>query len=285
MASFAPVKLAFRTVVPDGCDETKPPIIFIHGLTASKEYWMDIPEIVANATKRKAYAIDSRNHGDSEFTDEFNFDCNVEDLLHFMDKEGIEKAVLIAHSMGGLTAIKTALKVPERVEKIVIEDVSVRPPPKEMIGVITTMVTLTNEGIQQVPAGADKETVKKTITEHIGKNLPPELKNMPKKKDDELRIPMKVGDDGKYEFKINVPAILNALKSPETLMSAPAGVYEKPTLFIHGLLSHFKKDSEEPHIMKLFPNANFVGIENATHTVHNDCPKEFTEAVLKFLQE
>ncbi|GFU22816.1 hypothetical protein NPIL_120731 [Nephila pilipes] len=57
--SFAPVKLAFRTVVPDGCDETKAPIIFIHGLTASKEYWMDIPEIVANATKRKVSAYNA----------------------------------------------------------------------------------------------------------------------------------------------------------------------------------------------------------------------------------
>ncbi|GFX54593.1 hypothetical protein TNCV_792801 [Trichonephila clavipes] len=45
------------------------------------------------------------------------------------------------------------------------------------------------------------------------------------------------------------------------------------------------QDVEEPYIMKLFPNTKFVVIQNATHTVYNDCPLEFTEAVLQFLQE
>ncbi|GFR04868.1 abhydrolase domain-containing protein C22H12.03 [Trichonephila clavata] len=283
MASYSPVKLAFRTVVPDDCELDKAVVIFIHGLSASKEYWMDIPEIVADGTRRKVYVIDSRNHGDSEWSDEFSFDCNVDDLLNFMDEEGVQKAILIAHSMGGLTAIKTALRVPERIEKIIIEDVSVRPPPKEMIGVITLFLTLSQEGIEKVPAGSDEKTAKKIILQHIGTNLPPEIRDMSKKKKDDMRIPMKINADGKYEFKVNIPAILKALKNPENLMTEPTGIYENPALFIHGLLSPFKKDVEEPHILKLFPNAKFVGIEDATHTVHNDCALEFTEAVLEFL--
>lgn len=285
MASSTPVKLAFRSVEPDDCEKDKAAIIFIHGLSASKEYWMDIPEIVANATKRIAYVIDSRNHGDGEWSDEFNFDCNVIDLLNFMDEVGVEKAILVAHSMGGLTAIKTALRAPERIEKIVIEDVSVRAPPKEMIGVIALFLSLSQEGIEKVPAGADEATAKKIIIQHIGTNLPAEIRNMSKKKNDDMRIPMKVGADGKYEFKVNIPAIIKSLKNPENLMTEATGIYEKPALFVHGLLSPFQKDKEEPHILKLFPNAKFVGIEDATHTVHNDCPQEFTEAVLKFLQE
>ncbi|GFR04870.1 hypothetical protein TNCT_181021 [Trichonephila clavata] len=284
-AIHSPVKLVFRTVEPDGCELDKAVIIFIHGLLDSKEYWMDIPEIVADATKRKAYVIDSRNHGDSEWSDEFSFDCNVDDLLNFMDEEGVEKAILIGHSMGGLTAIKIALRAPERIEKIIIEDVSVRTPPKEMLGMVALFLTLSQEGIEKVPRGSDEETAKKIIIQHIGTNLPPEIKNMSKKKNVDMRIPMKISSDGKYEFKVNVPVILKALKNPENLMTEPTGIYEKPALFILGLLSQFKKDVEEPHIMKLFPNAKFVGIENATHTVHNDCPLEFTEAVLKFLQE
>lgn len=58
----------------------------------------------------QSYSVDARNHGDSEWNDYFNFDVNVDDLLHFMDVLGIRKAILVGHSMGGKTAIKTALK-------------------------------------------------------------------------------------------------------------------------------------------------------------------------------
>ncbi|CAL1278451.1 unnamed protein product [Larinioides sclopetarius] len=110
MTKIEPVPLVYNLVEPDGDAIDKPPVIFLHGLSASKEIWHDIPKTVANATKRKVYAVDSRNHGESPWSDVFNFDCNVDDLLHFMDTIRAPKAILIGHSMGGFTSIKTALK-------------------------------------------------------------------------------------------------------------------------------------------------------------------------------
>ncbi|GBM81374.1 hypothetical protein AVEN_172007-1 [Araneus ventricosus] len=102
---------AYNLVEPDGGATDKPPVIILHGVTASKEYWYDIPKTVANATKRKVYAVDARNHGESPWSEVFDFgDCNVVDLLHFMDTIKAPKAILIGHSMGGITIIKTAIK-------------------------------------------------------------------------------------------------------------------------------------------------------------------------------
>ncbi|GFX54652.1 hypothetical protein TNCV_793381 [Trichonephila clavipes] len=53
MTKYTPVKLAFITVEPDGCETDKAPVVFLHGITASKEYWNEIPQNIANATKRK----------------------------------------------------------------------------------------------------------------------------------------------------------------------------------------------------------------------------------------
>ncbi|GFR04872.1 hypothetical protein TNCT_181041, partial [Trichonephila clavata] len=53
MSSCTPVPLVFTVVNPEGWDESKAPIIFLHGATASKEYWFDIPKTVADMTKRK----------------------------------------------------------------------------------------------------------------------------------------------------------------------------------------------------------------------------------------
>lgn len=58
----------------------------------------------------QVYAVDARNHGDSEWRDYFTFDCNVDDLLHFMDSMKIPTAAIVGHSMGGIIGIKTALR-------------------------------------------------------------------------------------------------------------------------------------------------------------------------------
>lgn len=62
----------------------------------------------------QVYAVDARNHGDSDWNDFFNFDINVDDLLYTMDSLSIPKAVLVGHSMGGITALRTALKAVSR---------------------------------------------------------------------------------------------------------------------------------------------------------------------------
>ncbi|KFM70267.1 Abhydrolase domain-containing protein 11, partial [Stegodyphus mimosarum] len=100
MSSYVPVKLAYKTVEPTSGTGDKSPIIFLHGCTASSDYWGDIPQTLANETKRKVYLLDARNHGDSEWSDVFNFDVNFNDLAYFMDTMNISKAVLLGHSMG-----------------------------------------------------------------------------------------------------------------------------------------------------------------------------------------
>lgn len=54
-------------------------------------------------------AVDARNHGDSIHTEEMNYFLFRDDVLRLMDQQEIEQAVLIGHSMGGKTAMTTAL--------------------------------------------------------------------------------------------------------------------------------------------------------------------------------
>ncbi|GFY45113.1 ethanol acetyltransferase 1 [Trichonephila inaurata madagascariensis] len=283
MTKYTPVKLAFSTVEPDGCETDKAPIVLLHGITASKEYWNEIPQNIANATKRKVYAIDARNHGDSEWSDVFDFDCNVDDFLHFMDQNGISKAILIGHSMGGITAYKTALAAPERVEKLVVEDMSPKKPPKQILDLVYLYATLAQLALQQVPVGSDEETARNVVIDFIEKSLPKEIQSLTRLH--ELRLQLKPTADGKFEFKSNIMSLIQTLKNSADLMLEPSGVYDKPTCFIYGELSPFRVNSYEEEIKKLFPNYKLVGIPNAMHTVHNDCPKEFTDAIIKFIQE
>ncbi|GFY72669.1 abhydrolase domain-containing protein 11 [Trichonephila inaurata madagascariensis] len=107
---FAPMKLAYKVFEPvNGSNTRLSPLIFLHGIALSKEYWGNIPQIIANNTGRKAYVPDTRNHGESFWSEEFNDQLLMEDLFCFMDDIKAPKAVLIGHSMGGFIACKATL--------------------------------------------------------------------------------------------------------------------------------------------------------------------------------
>ncbi|KAF8768170.1 protein ABHD11-like [Argiope bruennichi] len=285
MARYEPVQLAFNSVDPEGCSKDKAPIIFVHGLTASKELWNDLPEITAKATNRKVYAVDSRNHGDSPWCDVFNFDCNVDDLLHFMDSINAPKAIIIGHSMGGITGMKLALRAPERVEKLVVEDMSCRKLSQPMLDMVFLYISLGRAALEQVPSDVDEDTARKIIFDTVMQSLPQELKMLARPDNTNFRIQLKRTPEGRWAFKSNVDLLMKALKNSNELMSEPTGVYEGPSCFIYGKLSPFLVGLDEPNIRKHFPNAKMVGIDNATHSVHTECPREFNDALLNFLQE
>ncbi|GIY71434.1 protein ABHD11 [Caerostris darwini] len=205
-----------------------------------------------------------------------------------MDQINVQKAILVGHSMGGITSIKTSLRAPERVEKIVVEDMSVSQLTPKIVKMVQEYVGLTQEALDSIPDSVkDLDEAAKLYVEHIFKRLPPEGDNLTNTKNPEsVRkfVIMKRNADGKFSVNYNNQAIIKALNDPQNLMSDPSGVFEGPACFIYGKLSPFITDGEECVIKKHFPNAKLVGIEGATHTVHVDRPKEFTEALLSFLQ-
>ncbi|GFT38739.1 abhydrolase domain-containing protein 11 [Trichonephila clavipes] len=107
---FVPVHINYKTFDPkEGPDEGLVPIIFQHGALTSIENWGNMPQILADETKRKVYALDARNHGDSEWSEATDRETLAQDLIHFMNNNGITKCILIGHSMGGLSGLLAAL--------------------------------------------------------------------------------------------------------------------------------------------------------------------------------
>src|SRR6056297_446936 len=98
------------------------PLIIIHGLYGSSDNWMSIGKVLAE--QYQVFIIDQRNHGESGHSDEHNYPAMREDLKEFMDKHNLQKATILGHSMGGKTAIYFAAEYPERVERLIVVDIS-----------------------------------------------------------------------------------------------------------------------------------------------------------------
>lgn len=98
-----------------------PPIVLLHGLTASHRYVV----MGSRRLERSGYRVvtyDARGHGASPAPADgrFDYDALADDLEAVLDAQGIDRAVLAGASMGAHTAIRYALRRPERVAGLVI---------------------------------------------------------------------------------------------------------------------------------------------------------------------
>ncbi|KAA0017681.1 alpha/beta fold hydrolase [Antrihabitans cavernicola] len=94
------------------------PIVLSHGWTCCIEYWS--PQINVLARKYRVIAYDQRGHGRSESgSDRFGPAMLADDLACVLDatiRPG-EKAVLVGHSMGGMSIMAWAGAHPEQVDR------------------------------------------------------------------------------------------------------------------------------------------------------------------------
>ena len=98
------------------------PLILLHGLFGSLENLGGIARRLEDGWQ--IHALDERNHGSSPHTDDMDYPAMAEDVIAYLDAQGIEKASLLGHSMGGKVAMQVALKHPERVRSLIVADIS-----------------------------------------------------------------------------------------------------------------------------------------------------------------
>jgi pimeloyl-ACP methyl ester carboxylesterase len=94
-----------------------PPIVLLHGLTATRRYVVMGSRVLERAGHR-TLAYDARGHGHSSpapAPSEYTYEMLARDLRAVLDELGIERAALAGASMGAQTALRFALEHPERV--------------------------------------------------------------------------------------------------------------------------------------------------------------------------
>lgn len=99
-----------------------PPVILLHGLTATRRYVVMGSRALERAGHR-VVAYDARGHGTSSPAADpsaYTYEELGQDLISVLDALGVERAVLAGASMGAHTALWLALQVPERVAGLVV---------------------------------------------------------------------------------------------------------------------------------------------------------------------
>jgi esterase len=244
-----------------------PALIILHGLFGSLDNWQGLAKQYAEHFS--VFILDQRNHGKSPHTDTaYTYAQLADDLLEFMEQQGIPTANLIGHSMGGKTVMQFAVEHEWKVEKLVVADMGVGPNELRHTEIIDALMAFPFDEIDE----------RKAADEWLAARIPDFgtrqflLKNLDRKA------------GGGFEWKFNLKVlhrdydnILEGIESPHPV--------DVPTLFIRGGKSDYVKDADFPAIQKLFPQVRFETIPGAGHWVHAEAPQEFFEKTMQFLAE
>ncbi|MFL5625788.1 MAG: alpha/beta fold hydrolase [Ktedonobacteraceae bacterium] len=97
------------------------PIIGIHGLTANAFFFQTLADGLS--TNYQLYAYDLRGRGDSDKPEHgYSVPIHAADLAHLIDALGLDRPILIGHSLGALIALYFAAHYPAKLSKLVLVD-------------------------------------------------------------------------------------------------------------------------------------------------------------------
>lgn len=95
------------------------PVLFLHGWMGSWRYWY--PTIERVAEHFRTYSFDFWGFGDTRQVKSRHesIQSYSDQVIRFLDELGIDRVLLVGHSMGGMVALKTAINHPKRISRVV----------------------------------------------------------------------------------------------------------------------------------------------------------------------
>ncbi|KAG0233166.1 hypothetical protein BGW42_007644 [Actinomortierella wolfii] len=267
------VKLSFNAAPqphPSQPAKSKP-IVVLHGLFGSKQNWKALSKAMASRLNTSVYALDLRNHGESEHHEHHNYASMANDVAHFIKEQNIDRPMVIGHSMGGKVAMTMALNQ-HPVDRLVVVDMA---PVRVRLSSVFQSYVKVMEQIQaanvQKQSEADKIMANTIVDIGVRQFLLTNLKRDP--------------HTGRYAFRIPLATLANSLTNLGMFdFEIGKDRYDGKTLFIKGAKSDYIDDRAEENIRQFFPNSRVESID-AGHWVHAEKPEEFLKHVVGFAQE
>jgi pimeloyl-ACP methyl ester carboxylesterase len=112
-------------------DPDRPGILLVHGGGAHLQWWSFLAPFLL--PDHHVVALDLAGHGDSGRRADYDPEVWADELVGVADATGLDRPVLVGHSMGGFVSIVAAARHPDRWAGVVIVDSPVRRPDPESL--------------------------------------------------------------------------------------------------------------------------------------------------------
>ena len=238
-------------------------MLLLHGMLGSSRNWLSTGRDLAR--HHHVFALDARNHGKSPHAPLMNYDVTVADVIAWMGAQGLAKATIVGHSMGGKTAMLLACRHPARVERLVIVDIA--PKDYNWAAHRAEFLAMAELDLGSLQSRAEAEMRFEARVPHLGTRK-------------FLATNLARHEHGPWHWAINLPVLTESLRVMEKSSLPPDDRFTGPTLFVLGGRSHYAEDSDHELIRKHFPAARIEVIADSGHNPHMDHREEFVRLVV-----
>jgi pimeloyl-ACP methyl ester carboxylesterase len=252
-----------------------PPVLLIHGFTASNFVWSEVLLPIAESGLR-VIAPDLVGFGfsDKPKQNEYTIDAQARMIVGLMDHLGIESATLVGSSYGGAVAATCALDYPERVERLVLVDAVINDHARRRPLLRFAALPLIGDLVSPLMLGS-----RKLIHSQMRKGYARETMHL----FDEKR--MTAHHRPLLAANTQRAALATLRRWRAERIEREASRIKQPTLLIWG-----EADPEIPlaHGRKLFelmPNSRLIVFNRCGHMPMEEYPREFTAVVTRFCSE
>jgi 2-hydroxy-6-oxonona-2,4-dienedioate hydrolase len=252
-----------------------PPLVLLHGVgTSSGEWSWVLPDL---ARTNLVYAIDLPGYDGSYEPPDYSPAFTASFVNSFLDAVGVERAVVVGHSFGGLVALHLALSEPARVSALVLSDSAGL---GRVVSPVLAAVTFPGAGelarsLAKTPLGAYQRAVRRALL----------LFARP------WQIPWKWVKD---QYKLaQLPNFTEAtLASLRTAVSATGQRevlldqlprLQMPTLIVWGIEDRLLPYSQAKDAIALVRYGSLELISNCGHLPHVEQPRRFASVLDDFL--
>lgn len=248
--------------------------VFLHGLMGYGMNWRRIVKGLEGT--ERVLTFDQRGHGKSwQPLTGYAAEDYADDLYLILQELGWERIILVGHSMGGRNALEFAHKFPEKVEKLVIEDIG--PEGDE------TAIDYYHWLLGLVPTPFPNKLQAKEFFLNEFKSLVAGRSQHPETLGQYLYSNIIDKPDGTADWRFSKDAIFASVVQGRAkdrwneLRSLPM-----PILVIRGAESNELSPEVFRQMTLANPRIEAVEIPNAGHWVHSDQPEEFLRVIRKF---
>jgi esterase len=251
-----------------------PPLACIHGLSGNARNFDALGPLLA--ADYHVISLDVRGRGDSQWgaPGDYNPAIYVRDLTALLDHLNFPRVTLIGTSMGGIISMMFAGGYPERVERLVLNDIGPEADPAGLKRITDYMTAYPNDFANMAEAAA-----------YYRENYPP-LRTLPEAALlDFVKWSVKPGLNGRLTWKMD-PAIRNIPRTGTAARPMDLWVHynriSAPVLVIRGAESDILARATADRMRVVLPGTRVVEVPGVGHAPSLLEPEAFN-AIREFL--
>ena len=202
----------------------------------------------------RVIALDQRGHGYSDHASTYRREDYVADIRGLFDHLKLDRAVLLGNSLGGVNAYQFAVRHPDRVVAMIIEDIGVE---------------IHDDTSFALPWGG-KFSTRGALDAKLGERMAPALAPSIRETADGWCLAFDPRDTVASQGELNGDHWDDWLDS------------DRPALIVRGKASRVSDRKQLQSMAQRRPNTEFLEIDGG-HVVHFDNPEGFAAAIKSFL--